>query len=96
MSSLLICDSPGLDLGAQRVPIDDAAGHRFKEVRMRDRVEILRQIGVYDVGEAPADQPVRFLDCIDRAAPRTIAIGAVLEVRLEDRPRVKARGLAAA
>ncbi len=47
--------------------------------------EIFRQIGVYDVGIAPADQPVRFLDRIDRAAARAIAIGVVLEVRLEDR-----------
>ena len=52
---------------------------------MRDRVEIFRQIGVDNVGVAPADQPVRFLDSIDRAAARAIAIGAVLEVRLEDR-----------
>ena len=46
---------------------------------MRDRVEVFRQIGVYDVSVAPADQPVRFLDRIDRAATRTIAIGAVLK-----------------
>src|SRR5271165_7213553 len=69
----------------QHMPVDDAPGHRFEEVRMRDRVEIFRQIGVYHVGVAPADQPVRFLDRIDRAATRAIAIGVVLEVRLEDR-----------
>src|SRR5450631_4500631 len=40
---------------------------------------------VNDVGIAPAHQPVRFLDGIDRATTRSIAIGAVLEVRLEDR-----------
>ncbi len=74
-----------LDPGAQRMPVDDAAGHRFEEVRVRNRVEIFRQIGVYHVGVAPADQPVRFLDRIDRAAARAIAKGVVLEVRLEDR-----------
>jgi len=52
---------------------------------MRDRVEIFRQIGVDNVGVTPADQPVRFLDRIDRATTRPIAISAVLEVRLEDR-----------
>jgi Reverse transcriptase (RNA-dependent DNA polymerase) len=52
---------------------------------MRDRVEIFRQISVNHVGVAPANQPVRFLDRIDRAAARAIAIGIVLEVRLEDR-----------
>jgi hypothetical protein len=56
-----------------------------EEVRVRDRVEIFRQVGVDDVGIAPAHQPVRFLDGIDRATTRSIAIGAVLEVRLEDR-----------
>jgi hypothetical protein len=69
----------------QHMPVDDASGHRFEEVRMRDRVEIFRQISIDNVGVAPADQPVRFLDRIDRAAPQAIAIGAVLEVRLEDR-----------
>ena len=52
---------------------------------MWDRVEVFRQISVDNVGVAPADQPVRFLDCIDRAAARAIAIGAILEVRLKDR-----------
>src|SRR5271166_5613619 len=69
----------------QHMPVDDAPGHRFEEVRMRDRVEIFRQVGVNHVGVAPANQPVRFLDRIDRAATRAIAIGVVLEVRLEDR-----------
>jgi hypothetical protein len=67
------------------MPVNDASGHRFEEVRMRDRVEIFRQISVNHVGVAPANQPVRFLDRIDRAAARAIAIGIVLEVRLEDR-----------
>src|SRR3974390_334927 len=67
------------------MPVDDASGHRFKEVRMRDRVEIFRQISVDNIGVAPANEPVRFLDRTDRAAARSIAIGAVLEVRLEDR-----------
>src|SRR5208337_1000949 len=52
---------------------------------MRDRVEVFRQIGVDNVGIAPAKQPVRFLDGVDRAATRPIAISAVLEVRFEDR-----------
>ena len=52
---------------------------------MRNRIEIFRQVGVYNVGVAPADQPVRFLDRIARAAARAIAISGILEVRLEDR-----------
>lgn len=50
---------------------------------MRDRVEILRQVGVDDVGMSPAQQPVRFLDGIDRAPTRPIAVSTVFEVRLE-------------
>ena len=52
---------------------------------MRNRVEIFRQIGVHHVGVAPANQPVHFLDRVGRAPSRAVAIGVVLEVRLEDR-----------
>ena len=38
----------------QHIAVDDTAGHRSQEVRVRDRVEILRQVGVDDVGIAPA------------------------------------------
>ena len=69
----------------QHMPVDDASGHRFEEVRMRDGVEVFRQIGVNHVGVAPAYQPVHFLDGIGPAAAGPIAISAVLEVRLEDR-----------
>lgn len=34
---------------------------------------------------APANEPMHFLDCIDRAATRPISISAVLKIRLEDR-----------
>src|SRR6266480_1761326 len=34
---------------------------------------------------APADQPVHFLDRIHRSATGAVAVGIVLEVRLEDR-----------
>ena len=52
---------------------------------MRDRVEVLGQISVDHVGVAPADQPVHFLDRVHRPARGPVAIGIVLEVRLEDR-----------
>ena len=32
----------------QYVPVDDAAGHRSEEVHVRNRVEVLRQVGVDD------------------------------------------------
>ena len=69
----------------QHVPVDDASGHRFEEVRVRNRVEVFRQIGVYHVGVAPAHEPVHFLDRVGRTTCGPIAIGTVLEVRLEDR-----------
>ena len=43
-------------------PVDDAARHTTQQLRMRDRVEVFRQIGVHDIGVAPAEQPVHFLD----------------------------------
>ena len=69
----------------QYMPVNDASGHRFERVRMRNRVEIFRQISVNHAGVVPANQPVRFLDRVDRAAARAIAIGIVLEARLEVR-----------
>ena len=48
-------------------------------------IQVFRQIGVYHVGVAPADQPVHFLDGIGPAAAGSIAISRVLEIRLEDR-----------
>ena len=52
---------------------------------MRDRVEVFRQIGVDDIGVAPANQPVHFPDCIGRTAAGPVTIGTILEIRLEDR-----------
>ena len=52
---------------------------------MRNRVEVFRQVGVNDVGVAPADQPVHFLDRVGRTATGPVAIGSIVEIRLEDR-----------
>jgi hypothetical protein len=52
---------------------------------VRNRVEILRQIGVHHIGEPLAQQLVHRLDRIDTAAARSVAIGSRFEVRLEDR-----------
>src|SRR5579871_1119703 len=67
------------------MPVDDAAGHRLQEVRVRDRVEVFRQIGVHHVGVTLADQPVYFLDGPNPAATGPVALSAILEVCLEDR-----------
>jgi hypothetical protein len=48
----------------QHFAVDDAARHTTQQLRMRDRVEILRQIGIHDIGVAPAEKPVYFLDRI--------------------------------
>src|SRR5271169_143421 len=52
---------------------------------MRNRVEVLRQVGVNDIGVAPADQPVHFPDRVGRTATGPVAIGSIVEIRLEDR-----------
>jgi hypothetical protein len=49
-----------------------------------NRIEVARQVGVDHVGVPPANMPVHFLDCVHRPACGTIAVGTVLEVRLED------------
>ena len=59
------CLEPHLD-EAQDVAIHDTPGHRLEEVRVRNRIEVARQVGVYDIGVAPDDMPVHFLDCVDR------------------------------
>ncbi len=52
---------------------------------MRDGVEVFGQIGVDHVRIAPADQPVRRLDGVERASFGPVPIGAIFKVRLEDR-----------
>ena len=52
---------------------------------MRDRVEILRQIGVHHVRMPRQEMPVHSADRIARAPLGAVAMGAVLEIRLEDR-----------
>src|SRR4051812_27616995 len=50
-------------------------------------IEVFRQISIDHVGVAPADVPVHVLDRVGSAPSRAVAIGTVLEVRLEDRPQ---------
>src|SRR5262245_420991 len=78
------CLEPHLDEG-QDVPVNDTPGDAQQQVPVRNIVEVLGQIGIYDVRVAPADEPVHFLDCVGRASFRAIAIGTVIEVCLEDR-----------
>ena len=52
---------------------------------MRDRVEVLRQIGVHHVSVASAEQRVHLLDRVGPAPSRPVAMGRRVEVRLEDR-----------
>src|SRR5437867_4129369 len=69
--------------------VDDPRGNRTQELVVRDRIEILRQVGVHHVGEPLAQQSVHRLDRIDAAAARSVTIGTRFEVRLEDRLRLR-------
>ena len=62
-----------------------AGPRRLHQLGVRNRIEVLGQIGVDHIGVAPADEPVHVLDCIHRPTSGAIAIRVVLEVRLEDR-----------
>src|SRR4051812_1569940 len=80
------CPQPQLD-EPQHVPVNDPPGDRLHQLRVRDRVEVFRQISIDHVGVAPADVPVHVLDRVGSAPSRAVALGTVLEVRLEDRPQ---------
>jgi hypothetical protein len=64
------------------MPVDHTPAQRLEQVGMRDRVEILRQIGVDDVRVALVDQTVRLLDGVDRATARPIPISELRRGRL--------------
>ena len=53
----------------QHVPVNDPPGHRLQQVRVRDRVEVFRQISIDHVGVAPADVPVHVLDRVHALRP---------------------------
>src|SRR6185437_8748398 len=73
----------------QDIPIDDAPSNRLHQFSVRDRVEVSGQIRVYHISVAAADQRMDFLDRVDSAPFRTVAIGARVEVRFEDRLEYK-------
>ena len=72
--------------------VDDPRRDRAKKFVVRDRIQILRQVGVHHIGEPLAQQSVHRLDRIDAAAARSVAIGSGFEVRLEDRLQHQLRG----
>ena len=78
------CLEPQLDQ-PQHVAVDDAPRHRPHQLLMRNRVEVLRQVGIHHLGVAAAEQRVHFLDRVRPAALRPIAVGRGVEIRLEDR-----------
>jgi site-specific DNA recombinase len=77
---------------AQHMAIDNPRRDRAKQLGVRDRVEVLRQVGVHHIGEPLAKQSVHRLDRIRTTAARPVAIGGGFEVRLEDRLPHQLRG----
>jgi site-specific DNA recombinase len=78
------CLQPHLD-EAQDIPIDDASCNRLHQRTMRDRIEVFGQISVYHIRVAATDKRVDFFDRVESATFRAIAIGAGVQIRLEDR-----------
>jgi hypothetical protein len=72
---------PHLD-EVQDLTSHDPPGNAAHQLGVRDRIEVLGQIGIDHIGVAWADEPVHVLDRIHRPTSRAIAIGAVLEVYL--------------
>lgn len=64
--------------------VADPPLHFFEKRPMGDAVEVAGEVGVHHVRVALAESAMHFLDCICCAPLGPVAIGAVLEVRLED------------
>jgi len=75
---------PALDQG-QHVAVTDAACNRLHQRGVRNRIEVLAQIGIHDIGIPIAQRLVNFPHGVLSRTPRTVAVSAVVEVRLEDR-----------
>ena len=69
----------------QHMAVHHAAGHRLQQIGVRDRLEILRQIGIHHIGVAVAQGAMDLLDGPSSAAARSVAVGFRQEIRLEDR-----------
>ena len=52
---------------------------------MRNRIEILSEIGIYRIGIAVAESLMNFSDCIRAAPSRTVTKRTGIEISLEDR-----------
>jgi hypothetical protein len=65
--------------------ITDAAGHARHQRGVRNRVEVLRQIGVHNLGVSLVNGAGDLANRVERAPLRSIPVSRLVEVRFEDR-----------
>src|ERR1035438_1566274 len=68
----------------QHMLIDDPPSHALHQLRVRDGVEVLRQVRVNDIRVALVQQLIYLLDRIQRTPLRPVAVSIRLQIRLED------------
>ena len=68
----------------QHSSVADPACDRFEQVRMRNRVEVLRKVAIDDIGIARSQRLVHYCHCLLRIASRPISIHLVSELRFEN------------
>jgi len=68
----------------QHVPIIYPARHRFEEINMRNRSEVIRQIRLYDPRMPAIDQAINGSNCRMGAEVRSVAMQLRGHVDLED------------
>jgi site-specific DNA recombinase len=75
---------PLLDQPQHRA-ITDTTGHARHQRGVRNRVEVLRQIGVHNLGVSLVNGAGDLANRVERAPLRSIPVGRLVEVRFEDR-----------
>src|SRR5208282_6060707 len=79
----------------EHAPIDDPTRNRLEQVGMGNAPEGVREVGVHHVRMAAKQQLLHLDHRLLSVSPGTVGIEFRWKVGLEDRPRVKARGIAA-
>ena len=69
----------------QHLPVTDAPCHARHQLRVRNRIEVLRHIGVDDLGVPLINRLMDPSNRIERTSVWAIPIGCLIEVRFEDR-----------
>jgi hypothetical protein len=65
--------------------VDDAPRHALHQCRVRDRVEVLAQIRIHNIGISLYEQLMNLLHRVLCISPRTVSVGVRLQIGFKDR-----------